>query len=163
MTPPPPPPFARSRALSESSLAKIFLFPSVLTMVLVALFPVLYALAQSLYEYDGRTRARFAGLGNYVDALTDPRLWRAVNATVVFTVSSVSLEFVIGLGCALFMHRAPRGGEPSGRWSLCPGRSQQRSPRKCGSSCSTLRPVSSIITSHWCPRPSIGSANVMCR
>jgi multiple sugar transport system permease protein len=100
---------AERRTLSDSTLAKIFLTPSVLTMVLVALFPVLYAFVLSLYTYEGRLREGFGGLENYTEALTDDRFWSAVNATLVFTVTSVAAEFIIGLGFALIMRQAFRG------------------------------------------------------
>src|SRR5687768_12306818 len=97
------------RGLTDTTLAKVFLTPSVLTMVLVALFPVLYAFFLSLYAYEGRLREGFGGLENYTEALTDDRFWSAVNATLVFTVTSVAAEFIIGLGFALIMRQAFRG------------------------------------------------------
>lgn len=103
------PAIARRRGLSESGLAKVFMAPSVATMLLVALFPVLYAFTLSLYLYAGRQQEGFAGIENYTRALTDPRFWAAVNATFVFTVTSVAAEFVIGLGFALIMRQAFRG------------------------------------------------------
>jgi multiple sugar transport system permease protein len=98
-----------SRQLSDTALGRVFLAPSVLTMALVALFPVIYAFVLSLYAYQGRLNEGFAGLGNYVEALTDPDFWSAVVATGVFTVTSVAAEFVIGLGFALIMRQAFRG------------------------------------------------------
>src|SRR5207244_11457767 len=97
----------RGRTLSEQRLARLFVSPSVTTITLVALFPVLYALAMSLYAYDGRHEEGFAGLANYAAQLTSGDFWRPVNATFVFTISSVCLELVIGLGFALIMNRAP--------------------------------------------------------
>ena len=97
---------SHTRSLSERSLARAFMTPSVLTMVVVAAFPIIFAIALSLYAYRGRQRTGFAGLGNYVEAFTDPRFWDSVIATFVFTVASVSFEFLIGLGFALIMNRA---------------------------------------------------------
>lgn len=99
------------RHLSESVLAKIFMAPAVGWMLFVALFPVLYALVLSLYEYQGRLREGFGGLSNYVEALTEARIqfWPAVTFTLLFTVASVAAEFLIGLGFALLMHQAFRG------------------------------------------------------
>ncbi|MGH8907868.1 MAG: carbohydrate ABC transporter permease [Egibacteraceae bacterium] len=99
----------RSAVASERRLARLFLFPSALTMGMVALFPVLYAMALSLFAYDGRRREGFAGLANYGAALTSGDFWRPVNATLVFTVISVACEFLIGLGFALVMSQALRG------------------------------------------------------
>jgi multiple sugar transport system permease protein len=101
-----PPAVRGRRQLSESALAKVFISPSVGTMLLVALFPILYAFVLSLYNYAGRLREGFGGLSNYTEALTDSRFWNAVNATVIFTVASVSAEFLIGMGFALIMRQA---------------------------------------------------------
>ena len=56
---------------------------------------------------DGRHEEGFAGLANYAAQLTSGAFWRPVNATFVFTISSVCLELLIGLGFALIMNRAP--------------------------------------------------------
>jgi ABC-type sugar transport system permease subunit len=80
--------------------------PSVVTMVVVAGFPIVFAIGLSLYAYRGRQLTGFAGLGNYIEAFTDARFWDSVLATFVFTVSSVTFEFLIGMGFALIMNRA---------------------------------------------------------
>jgi ABC-type sugar transport system permease subunit len=100
---------ARSRALSERRLAQLFVAPAVTGMALVALFPVLYAVMLSLYSYDGRRREGFVGLANYAAQLTSGDFWRPVTATFVFTVSSVTFEFLIGLGFALIMNQVFAG------------------------------------------------------
>jgi multiple sugar transport system permease protein len=78
-------------------------------MALVAAFPIIYAVILSLYLYQGRLREGFGGLENYAEALTSPRFWDAVRATAIFTVTSVTAEFLIGLGFALIMSRVFRG------------------------------------------------------
>ena len=97
------------RGLSDRGLARIFMSPSVLVMALVAAFPIIYAIILSLYLYQGRLREGFGGLENYTEALSTPRFWDAVQATIIFTVTSVTLEFLIGLGFALIMRQAFRG------------------------------------------------------
>lgn len=94
------------KAMSERALARAFIAPSVAAMVIVAGFPIIFAIVTSLFAYRGRQQTGFAGLGNYVEALTDARFWESVNATFVFTVTSVTFEFLIGMGFALIMNRA---------------------------------------------------------
>lgn len=95
--------------MSETTLGRVFVAPAILLMALVALFPVIYAIVISLQAYSGRLNEGFAGLDNYVEALTDERFWTALQFTVVFTVTSVAAEFMIGLGFALLMNQAFRG------------------------------------------------------
>ncbi|MGH2749490.1 MAG: carbohydrate ABC transporter permease [Actinomycetota bacterium] len=97
------------RSLSDTALARFFLSPSVLVMALVAAFPIVYAVILSLYLYQGRLREGFGGAENYTEALTTPRFWDAVQATAIFTVTSVGAEFLIGLGFALIMAQVFRG------------------------------------------------------
>jgi multiple sugar transport system permease protein len=99
----------RKKELSETTLGRLFVTPAILLMALVALFPVLYAVMISLQAYTGRQHEGFAGLGNYTEALTDDRFWTSLEFTVVFTVTSVAAEFLIGLGFALLMNQAFRG------------------------------------------------------
>jgi multiple sugar transport system permease protein len=104
----------RSRGMPERRLAKVMVAPSMILIAVVAVWPIVYAIWLSLHEYSVRVAglSRWAGpigLRNYSEALQDPD-WRAALAhTLIFTVASVSLELVIGLGMALAMHAAFRG------------------------------------------------------
>src|SRR3954471_18178130 len=104
----------RSRGTSERRLAAYMVSPSLLLIALVAAYPILYAIWLSLHEYSVRVAglSRWAGpigLRNYSTALSDSDWWAALTHTLIFTVASVSLETVIGLGMALAMHAAFRG------------------------------------------------------
>jgi multiple sugar transport system permease protein len=88
--------------------------PSMALIALVAFWPIIYAIWLSLHEYSliqaGVSRwASPAGLGNYIDALGSSEFWRATRITFVFTIFSVALETVIGLGMAMAMHAAFKG------------------------------------------------------
>jgi multiple sugar transport system permease protein len=78
---------------------------------LVAAYPVAYAVWLSLHEYSVRVPglSRWAGLDNYAQALGDSGFVAALGNTLLFTVSSVTLELVLGLGFALVLARAARG------------------------------------------------------
>lgn len=54
-------------------------------------------------------RSNFIGLKGYLDALKDVRVRDALSHTVVFTVVSVALELLLGLGLAIIMNRAMKG------------------------------------------------------
>jgi multiple sugar transport system permease protein len=104
----------RSRGLSEKGLAFWMVSPSMALIALVAAYPILYAIWLSLHEYSVRTAglSRWAGpfgLNNYTDALGNSEFWDAMMVTLIFTVSSVFLELIIGLAMALAMHAAFRG------------------------------------------------------
>jgi multiple sugar transport system permease protein len=104
----------RSRGIPERRLAKLMIAPSVVLIALVALWPIIYAIWLSMHEYSLRVAglsrwAEPAGLGNYIDAFQSSAFWEATRITLVFTVASVGLETVLGLGMALAMHSAFKG------------------------------------------------------
>lgn len=96
----------------EARIAWGLILPALLTILLVALFPLLWTLWESLHLHDLRMPwlgKPFVGLDNYVEAFRDPRFWGALGHTVFFAVTSVGLELVIGLWLALALNRAFRG------------------------------------------------------
>src|SRR6476661_11204458 len=104
----------RSKGLQEKQLARLMVTPSLILIAVVAAWPIIYAIWLSLHEYSVRVAglSRWAGpigLRNYSTALQDSDWWAAFFHTMIFTVASVSLETVIGLGMALAMHAAFRG------------------------------------------------------
>ena len=97
---------------SERRLAWSLVTPALAVMTLVALVPLGWTAWESLHRHDLRMPwlgERFIGLGNYVEALHDPRFLAAVVHTIAFTAVTVSLELVLGLVLALAMHRVTRG------------------------------------------------------
>jgi multiple sugar transport system permease protein len=94
-------------ARAERRLGWLLCAPAVLVMIVVAAFPIFYAVYLSLQRYDLRFpgQARFVGLGNYGDVLSSPYWWHALAVTVLITVASVSVEFVLGMLLAIVMFR----------------------------------------------------------
>jgi multiple sugar transport system permease protein len=101
----------RSKGLPERRLAVLMVAPSMILIAIVAAWPIIYAIWLSLHEYSVRVAglSRWAGLRNYQSALSNPDWWAALEHTLIFTVVSVLLELIIGLGMALCMHEAFRG------------------------------------------------------
>jgi ABC-type sugar transport system permease subunit len=96
----------------EARVAWWLVLPALLTILLVALFPLLWTAWESLHLHDLRMPwlgKPFVGLDNYLEALRDPRFWSALGHTAFFAVTSVGLELLIGLWLALALNRAFRG------------------------------------------------------
>jgi multiple sugar transport system permease protein len=105
-------PRARRRSgLSERRLAAAMVSPSLIVILLVAAYPIGYAIWLSLHQYSviHPGLSRWVGVDNYRDALKSGTFWGAVKTTFIFTAISVTLELVIGMGMALLMHTAFRG------------------------------------------------------
>jgi ABC-type sugar transport system permease subunit len=96
----------------EARIAWWLVLPALLTILLVALFPLVWTVWESLHLHDLRMPwlgKPFVGLENYVEALRDPRFWGALGHTAFFAAASVGLELLIGLWLALALNRAFRG------------------------------------------------------
>jgi trehalose/maltose transport system permease protein len=93
----------------ERRTAYYMVLPSLLIIMLVAFFPVLYGIVLSLTDSTVTAFGSFVGVENYVEMFQNPDFLVGFVNTVIFTVVSVSLEFIIGLGIALAVNRAFRG------------------------------------------------------
>jgi multiple sugar transport system permease protein len=102
---------ARQRAERRAAIG--FVAPAVLTLAALTAGPALWVVWLSL-----RQRLpvfgidHFTGLAHYAFLATDPRFWSAVRVTLAFTLASVALELVLGLGVALAL-RGQRVGRRS--------------------------------------------------
>jgi trehalose/maltose transport system permease protein len=88
----------------EKRAAYWMILPTILVVLAIAAWPILYAIVLSLFRIlpTGRT---FIGLDNYVTLFTDSIFWGALVNTVIFTVASVALEFGFGLAIAVVLNR----------------------------------------------------------
>ena len=72
--------------------------PSVVLIVSLTIFPVLYLLWISLLDWDLQRAGRaFVGLANYAGALQDRRMWEALAHTLLIMAVAVTAELVLGL------------------------------------------------------------------
>jgi multiple sugar transport system permease protein len=96
------------RARDERKLGLMLCAPAVIAMLLVTLYPIVYAIVLSVQQIDLRfpEESGFVGLDNYVSVLSSGLWWQGVYNTVVVAVVSVSIELVLGMALALVMHRA---------------------------------------------------------
>ncbi|TDE90783.1 sugar ABC transporter permease [Occultella glacieicola] len=107
------PPDARpKRVLSPRNVTMLALvLPSILLVLLLNAYPVLYAGVQSVRDGDLIAAGDFVGLANYEAVLTDPVFWQAARFTLVFTLVGVFGSWAMGMGLALLLrHRIPAGG-----------------------------------------------------
>jgi multiple sugar transport system permease protein len=76
-------------------------------MIAVTAYPVIDAVLLSLQRSDLRfpNATKFIGLANYGHVLSAPVFWQDVLHTVIITVISVAIQFVLGMCLALVMHR----------------------------------------------------------
>ena len=86
----------------------VLLGPTLLVLLALLLYPTGYVLVVSFRDYeltDPAAGSPFVGFENYTMLLTDPTFFTALWKSIVFTVGSVALSFVIGLAIALLLSR----------------------------------------------------------
>lgn len=88
-----------------------FLSPAVLTLALIGIGPLLFAVYTSLHNYNltKLRHVKFIGLDNYAFVLSDPVFWDAMQRTFVLLVIVLPLQVALGLGIALLLHRPGLG------------------------------------------------------
>ncbi|KAA5837143.1 sugar ABC transporter permease [Saccharopolyspora hirsuta] len=93
---------------AERKLGWLLCAPAALVMLAVTGYPILYALWLSFQRFDLKypDQREFVGLDNYITVLGNSYWWTAFWVTVLVTAVSVVIEFVLGMGLALIMHRA---------------------------------------------------------
>src|SRR4029453_262408 len=88
---------ARHFADNERQMARWFLLPSILYVVVLVAVPFFLAIGFAFSDVTaGDPSFQWAGLRPFERALDDPVFWRSLRNTFVFTVVSMALIVVLG-------------------------------------------------------------------
>jgi multiple sugar transport system permease protein len=84
-------------------------WPAVLVILLIGLFPIIYTLIVSFQNFDMFAEdARFHGIVHYERLVGDRRFWQSILHTFVFLAIALPLELILGMLLALlFLDRLP--------------------------------------------------------
>ncbi|MEP6983998.1 MAG: ABC transporter permease subunit, partial [Chloroflexota bacterium] len=86
-------------------IATFFILPLVIIMAGLILWPFINAILLSLTTRSVVTRTeQYVGLKNYANLLHDSDFLSAVGNTLVFTLASLAVKFVVGMGIALLLN-----------------------------------------------------------
>jgi len=100
------------RGLSDRAIAWLFISPTMLLLLAINLFPLVWTIRLSFTNYRAnRPNAPIRGVGieNYLSVLGDPDVWAAMQATAHFLFWTIFLQTVIGFGLAYLVDRKFRG------------------------------------------------------
>ena len=90
----------------ERRLAYYMVLPALLIILVVAVYPIGVSVYLSLFDARINNVGEFVGLQNYVRMFQSPDFRAGLSNTLIFTVMSVFLEFILGLAIALAVNRA---------------------------------------------------------
>src|SRR6187402_450916 len=90
-----PGPTARKlRGLSDRGVAWLFILPTMLLLLAINIFPLIWAIGLSFTNYRANRPNELVenvGLRNYERILTDPDIWLAMQATAHFVFWTIAL------------------------------------------------------------------------
>ncbi len=93
----------------ERRTAYYMILPALFIILVVAFYPIAYSFYLSFFKANINSAGNFVGLQNYVQMFQNSEFLDGFRNTLIFTVVSVFLEFMIGLAIALAINRAFRG------------------------------------------------------
>ena len=87
----------------------LFLSPALLLIAVFFFIPVVASFLMSFTDFDiyslaDRSNARFVGLENYKNLLSDPLFWKAMRNTLYFVFIGVPLSLMVSLATALLLN-----------------------------------------------------------
>jgi multiple sugar transport system permease protein len=95
----------------DRNIKWIYTMPAVVFVLIMMVFPIVYTLRISFYEWSmsATTPPKWVGLSNYSALLADGRFWHAVGSTFYFTFAALILETVLAIAIALLLYRDFKG------------------------------------------------------
>lgn len=100
----------RQSEMAPGLLAVVMNVPTLLTLLCVMAYPVIFAGFLSMHTVSLRELRRgeypFVGFDKYTFLFSDPLFWVSMKNTMVLSVFSVTIEIVVAIGIALLINQA---------------------------------------------------------
>lgn len=102
---------ARSDLLRQIWISRsdyLYVLPAIVVMLVVIAYPIYYTVDLSFFKTPPGLQLKdksFIGLENYATILTSDVFWRVTLNTVIWTLASTIIAFVLGFALALALHR----------------------------------------------------------
>jgi multiple sugar transport system permease protein len=106
-----PMPQGQRRHLSDKRVTQIFVIPTIVLLIVMNVFPLIYSLYLSFTEYSviKNEPPKWVGLDNYTSILNDSRFWENFAFTGKYALISVTLQMVIGFTLAMLLREKFKG------------------------------------------------------
>lgn len=99
------------RQMSDRRLVQVFIIPTLILLILMNIFPLIYSLYLSFTEYKARSGESpvWVGLENYKEVLSSDLVWHSFAVTGRYALISVTLQMVVGFGLAMLLKQKFKG------------------------------------------------------
>ncbi|MCC5973054.1 MAG: sugar ABC transporter permease [Rubellimicrobium sp.] len=104
----------RIRGLSDRAIAWIFIGPTVILLLAVNIFPLIWTIYLSFTNYRANrpgAEVEWVGLRNYQRILNDPEIWQTMQATAHFVFWTLFFQVLIGFALAWLINQKFRGND----------------------------------------------------
>src|SRR5258708_5677632 len=102
----------RIRGLSDKALAWLFITPTIVLLLAINIFPLIWTVYLSFTNYRANRpnlAMKWLGIDWYQSILSDPDIWAAMQVTAHFVIWTVVIETVVGFGLAFLIDKKFRG------------------------------------------------------
>ena len=95
--------FAQQKKLT----GRYLISPTIIVLVLIILVPLLFSFLISFFHYTFIEPGfhTFVSFGNFASAFQNKYFWNTLRVTLTFVLLVVPLEFLLGFGISLLLHR----------------------------------------------------------
>ncbi|MBC7217739.1 MAG: sugar ABC transporter permease, partial [Candidatus Caldatribacterium sp.] len=88
---------ARRRHREELRFRLLLFVPTIVFLVLMVIFPLVYSVNISFYDYVRGREPRFVGVGNYAQLFRSEQFWLVTWVTLRITLTCLAIEMGLGL------------------------------------------------------------------
>jgi len=101
----------RQRHLSSRGLVYLFIWPTLLLLILMNVFPLFYSLYLGFTNYSAIARQApgWVGFQNFANILNDKNLWQYFATTGRYALMTVTMQTLVGFGLAMLIHEKFKG------------------------------------------------------
>ncbi len=102
---------AQQRRLSDRAIQNLFIWPTLILLILMNVFPLFYSLYLSFTDYSAIARQvpEWVGTANFINILNNERIWQHFATTGRFALLSVGLQTILGFSLAMLVREKFRG------------------------------------------------------
>lgn len=99
------------RQLSNKAIQNLFIWPTLILLILMNAFPLFYSLYLSFTDYSviARDIPVWIGFKNFVTVLNDEEIWQYFATSGRFALISVGLQTILGFGLAMLIREKFKG------------------------------------------------------
>ncbi len=104
----------KAKGLSDRAVAWIFITPTLLLLLAINIYPLIYAISMSFTNFYANKlgkEIKWVGLKNYAKILGKEAIWERMQITASFMFWTLLLQAIIGLSLALLLNKKFKGNE----------------------------------------------------